>query len=164
MILSKRIVWDAATCGGTLKYQHDEPTSFFFFIPMEAAHLRLPRSTSSTWRMSRCQRFFSRESGRRGWRGTRRLAGRLLTEKVLTARKSATGTAPEISAQLAEREVQLRDRAGLAKVPLHRRRATKAPVFRSSPSVVSYFSEFHFFYFSIRAAWVLLHFSGGAAG
>ena len=33
MILSKRIVWDAATCGGTLNYQHDEPTSFFFRHP-----------------------------------------------------------------------------------------------------------------------------------
>ena len=28
------VVWDAATCGGTLNYQHDEPTSFFFFIPV----------------------------------------------------------------------------------------------------------------------------------
>ena len=25
-----RIVWDAATCGGTLNNKHDEPTSFFF--------------------------------------------------------------------------------------------------------------------------------------
>ena len=50
----QRIVWDAATCCGTLNYKHDEPTSFFFFIPIEAAHLWLPRSTSSTWRRSRC--------------------------------------------------------------------------------------------------------------
>ena len=41
MILSKRIVWDAATCGGTLNYQHDEPTSFF-----SPAHRRLPRRPS----------------------------------------------------------------------------------------------------------------------
>ena len=25
----QRIVWDAATCGGSLNYKHDEPTSFF---------------------------------------------------------------------------------------------------------------------------------------
>ena len=74
-------------------------------------------------------------------------ARRKAVEKMLTARKKAAGTAPGISAQLAEREVQPRDRAGLAKALLNRRRATKA-FFRSSPSVVSYFSEFHFFYFS----------------
>ena len=28
----QRIVWDAATCGGTLNYKHDEPTSFFFSL------------------------------------------------------------------------------------------------------------------------------------
>ena len=36
-------VWDAATCSGNLNYKHDEPTSFFFIIPIEAAHRRLPR-------------------------------------------------------------------------------------------------------------------------
>ena len=41
-----RIVWDAATCGGTLNNKHDEPTSFFFIIPIEAAHRRLPRRPS----------------------------------------------------------------------------------------------------------------------
>ena len=30
-------------CSGTLNYKHDEPTSFFFSIPIEAAHRRLPR-------------------------------------------------------------------------------------------------------------------------
>ena len=45
-VISFGIVWDAATCGGTLNYQHDEPTSFFFFIPIEAAHRRLPRRPS----------------------------------------------------------------------------------------------------------------------
>ena len=40
------IAWDAATCGGTLNNKHDEPTSFFFFIPIEAAHRRLPRRPS----------------------------------------------------------------------------------------------------------------------
>ena len=39
-------VWDAATCGGTLNNKHDEPTSFFFIIPIEAAHRRLPRRPS----------------------------------------------------------------------------------------------------------------------
>ena len=29
-----RKAWDAATCSGTLNYKHDEPTSFFFFIPV----------------------------------------------------------------------------------------------------------------------------------
>ena len=37
------IVWDATTCCGILNYQDDEPTSFFFFIPIEAAHRQLPR-------------------------------------------------------------------------------------------------------------------------
>ena len=39
-ILLKNL-WDAATCGGTLHYQHDEPTSFF-----SPAHRRLPRRPS----------------------------------------------------------------------------------------------------------------------
>ena len=26
------MLWDAATCGGTLNYKHDEPTSFFFVV------------------------------------------------------------------------------------------------------------------------------------
>ena len=30
----QRIVWDVATCGGTLVYKHDEPTSFFFFFAL----------------------------------------------------------------------------------------------------------------------------------
>ena len=30
ILANQRIVWDAATCGGTLHYQHYEPTSFFF--------------------------------------------------------------------------------------------------------------------------------------
>ena len=41
---TRKIVWDAATCGGTLNYQHDEPKSFFFFfISVEAAYRRLTR-------------------------------------------------------------------------------------------------------------------------
>ena len=69
-------------------------------------------------------------------------ARRKAVEKMLTARKKAAGTAPGISAQLAEREVQPRDRAGLAKALLNRRRATKA-------STISFhtFQNFTFFTF-----------------
>ena len=42
---------------------------------------------------------------------------RKAVEKMLTARKSAVGTAPGISAQLAEREVQPRDRGGISESP-----------------------------------------------
>ena len=41
--IDSRFAWDATTCGGNLNYKHDEPTSFFIIIPIEAAHRRLSR-------------------------------------------------------------------------------------------------------------------------
>ena len=40
------IVWDVATCGGTLIYKHDEPTSFFFH-PVSICFLLVARTSLS---------------------------------------------------------------------------------------------------------------------
>jgi len=52
--MHQRIVWDAATCGGTLNYQHDEPTSFFSSSLFLSCSPGTSSSTISTWRRSRC--------------------------------------------------------------------------------------------------------------
>ena len=71
-VISFGIVWDAATCGGTLNYQHDEPTFFFssslsklltgdFLVDLlNLEEESLPQT--------------SRGSGNTGWRGRRRRA------------------------------------------------------------------------------------------
>ena len=151
MILSKRIVWDAATCGCTLNYQHDEPTSFFFVIPVEAAHQRLP-SFDLLYLEEESLPEILQQRVRKERLKRNKEARRKAVEKMLTARKSAAGTAPGISAQLAEREVQPRDRGGICESP-----PSSSSRNKSIDHLLSYFSEFHFFYFSIR-----LHFSGAA--
>ena len=52
ILANQRIVWDAATCGGTLHYQHDEPTSFFFFRSFYFFSSRMPCLVVSLWACS----------------------------------------------------------------------------------------------------------------